>query len=645
MKKILPNEIINNPIFLLRPLTFILIFTLMACGGNQASMEQHKTYSAQQFFTTTDFRVGSSSKNIFSKINGDMIITSNETGVFNAYRVDVSSGARTPLTNSTDQGIYAISWFPNDDRFLFQQDGNGDELTHIYLSNKDKSIIDLTPGDNVKAGFAGWSADQKSFYVFTNERDSSAFDMYSYDANDYNRELLYKNEEGLELADISDDGRWLVYVKNNSNADSDLYIVDLKASNPKLDHITAHQGNIEYASLGFSPDNKELIYATNEFGEFRQAWKYSMASGKKSLLIAEDWDVMYVSFSPSGRYQISAINNDASTDVTLIDLSSNKEMTLSGIPEGDLSQIRFNRDESGFVFSLNQDTSPSNLYHIKLGGTPKKLTNALNPEINDMHMVEGEVVRFSSYDGVEIPGILYQPKNASAANPVPALVWVHGGPGGQSRKGYSAAIQHLVNHGYAVYQINNRGSSGYGKTFYHLDDLKHGEADLGDVVASREFLSSFEWINGDRIGIIGGSYGGYMVAAALAFEPESFDVGINIFGVTNWVRTLESIPPWWGSFRTALFAELGDPSTDKDRLTAISPLFHAEKIIKPLLVVQGANDPRVLQVESDELVERVMANDVPVEYVLFDDEGHGFRKRINRVTASEAYLSFLEKYL
>ena len=234
MKKILPNEIINNPIFLLRPLTFILIFTLMACGGNQASMEQHKTYSAQQFFTTTDFRVGSSSKNIFSKINGDMIITSNETGVFNAYRVDVSSGARTPLTNSTDQGIYAISWFPNDDRFLFQQDGNGDELTHIYLSNKDKSIIDLTPGDNVKAGFAGWSADQKSFYVFTNERDSSAFDMYSYDANDYNRELLYKNEEGLELADISDDGRWLVYVKNNSNADSDLYIVGFEGCKSEI---------------------------------------------------------------------------------------------------------------------------------------------------------------------------------------------------------------------------------------------------------------------------------------------------------------------------------------------------------------------------------------------------------------------------
>ena len=206
-------------------------------------------------------------------------------------------------------------------------------------------------------------------------------------------------------------------------------------------------------------------------------------------------------------------------------------------------------------------------------------------------------------------------------------------------------IQHLVNHGYALYQINNRGSSGYGKTFYHLDDLKHGEADLGDVVASRDFLASYDWIDGDRVGIIGGSYGGYMVAAALAFEPEAFEVGINIFGVTNWLRTLESIPPWWGAFRDALYAELGDPATDTDRLTAISPLFHAENIVKPLLVVQGANDPRVLQVESDELVAKVRANDVPVRYVLFEDEGHGFRKRVNRITASEAYLQFLEQHL
>jgi dipeptidyl aminopeptidase/acylaminoacyl peptidase len=254
-------------------------------------------------------------------------------------------------------------------------------------------------------------------------------------------------------------------------------------------------------------------------------------------------------------------------------------------------------------------------------------------------------VRFTSYDGLEVPGILYRPREASAESPVPAIVWVHGGPGGQSRKGYRATVQHLVNHGYAVYAINNRGSSGYGKTFFHLDDQRHGEADLGDVVASRDFLAALDWIDGERIGIYGGSYGGYMVAAALAFKPDVFEAGVNVFGVTNWVRTLESIPAWWGPNRKALFDELGDPATDTERLRRISPLFHAANIKRPMLVVQGANDPRVLQVESDELVAAVRANDVPVEYVLFDDEGHGFRKRDNKIAASEAYLRFLDRHL
>ena len=136
-----------------------------------------------------------------------------------------------------------------------------------------------------------------------------------------------------------------------------------------------------------------------------------------------------------------------------------------------------------------------------------------------------------------------------------------------------------------------------------------------------------------------------MVTAALAFTPEAFDVGVDIFGVTNWVRTLESIPPWWESFREALYAELGDPSVDGERLRRISPLFHASNIIRPLLVVQGANDPRVLQAESDEIVAAARKNGVPVEYIVFPDEGHGFKKRENRITASEAYVKFLDRYL
>ena len=623
---------------------------LGACASEESALEAnaplvHETYSAAQFFETTSYRMGGAGPYAFSAENGDLLISSDETGVYNAYRLDTETRQMTALTASADRGVYAESWFPRDDRFIYQQDGNGDELTHVFVMSEAGEITDLTPGEGHKAGFAGWASDGESFYIFSNEREGGAFDMYRYSAADYSRTMLYENSEGLDLGAISDDGRWVVYARNNSNADNDLFLIDVTEETPELVTITPHEGNVEYSAMGFTPDNQTFIYSTNEFGEFNQAWTLSLETGERAPLITEDWDVMYVGYSPSGRYRVSGVNNDASTDVSLIDLQTGDAVVLNNVPAGDLAQVRFNRDETAIAFGLNRDTAPYDLYYMPLGSEATRLTAALNPAINSEFMVEGEVVRFASYDGLNVPGILYQPREASSENPAPALVWVHGGPGGQSRKGYSAAIQHLVNHGYAVYQINNRGSSGYGKTFYHLDDLKHGEADLGDVVASREFLASYDWIDGDRVGIIGGSYGGYMVAAALAFEPEAFEIGINIFGVTNWLRTLESIPPWWGAFRDSLYAELGDPATDTDRLTAISPLFHAENIVKPLLVVQGANDPRVLQVESDELVDEVRANNVPVEYVLFEDEGHGFRKRVNRITASEAYLGFLQTYL
>ncbi|MEN8800264.1 MAG: prolyl oligopeptidase family serine peptidase, partial [Flavobacteriaceae bacterium] len=215
-----------------------------------------------------------------------------------------------------------------------------------------------------------------------------------------------------------------------------------------------------------------------------------------------------------------------------------------------------------------------------------------------------------------------------------------------SRLSYFALIQYLVNQGYAILAVNNRGSTGYGKEFNHMDDKNHGDKDLKDCIAGKDFFESTEVIDMDKVGIIGGSYGGYMVMAALAFEPEAFDMGVNIFGVTNWIRTLRSIPPYWESYKKALYDELGDPySKDSLRLHEISPLFHTENVIKPLMVLQGANDVRVLQVESDEIVAGVKANGVPVEYVIFDDEGHGFRKKENEIEGYGKIKLFLDQYL
>jgi dipeptidyl aminopeptidase/acylaminoacyl peptidase len=624
---------------------------LAGCGSSPATKPEAaaaaqppQQYDARAFFTTTTF--GLAGGHAWSPDDRQLLVQSDETGIFNVYALDVASGQRQALTTSTKDSTYAVSWFPGDGRVLFTADQGGNELDHLYVRELSGATRDLTPGEQTKATFAGWAADQQSFFVLTNERDPKAFDLYRYSARDYARAMVFRNDDALEIEAVSPDGRYVAMTKPRTSADSDLYLLDTRAAAPRPQLITPHKGNISHGAYGFTRDGGQLVYSTDEHGEFTQAWTYGVADGRKAPLIAASWDVSFVSFSESGRYRISGTNDDARTAVRILDRDTGKEISLPGLPPGDLSQVQFSRDEKRVALRVSSDTSPADVYVVDLAtGQSTRLTHALNPAIRESDLVATEVVRYKSFDGLEIPSILYKPKGASATNRVPALVWVHGGPGGQSRTGYSAAIQHLVNHGYAVLAANNRGSSGYGKTFFHMDDKRHGEVDLDDIVYGKKYLASLEWVDGERIGIIGGSYGGYMVGAALAFRPDEFDVGINIFGVMNWVRTLESIPPWWASFRESLYDEMGDPATDAERHRRISPLFHAKSIRAPLLVVQGANDPRVLQVESDEIVAAVRANGVPVEYVLFPDEGHGFTKRENRIRASDAYVKFLGEYL
>lgn len=614
--------------------------------AGQSHPDADLEYTARQFFETTSYGMASPGGVAFSPDGTNLLISSDADGVFNAYLLPLAGGDPVPVTQSTDNATFAVSFFPSDGRILYTADEGGNELNHVYVRAEDGTVTDLTPGENVKAQFASWSADGETLYISTNERDPQMFDLYAYEADDYERRMVFENTGGYGLGAVSRDGRYLALVKERTSADNDLYLVRLGEDGGEPQLITGHEGNISHGVYDFTPDGGTLIYGTDEHGEFYQAWAYDVATGEKTPLIEGDWDVSFVSPSPSGRYRVHAINADAQTQLTITDTRTGEPVTLTGIPEGDLGSVRFNREENRIAFTVSSDTSPADIFVADLtSGEAQRLTSALNPAIDEDHLVSATVARFESYDGVEIPGILYRPHGASADNPAPAIVYVHGGPGGQTRRGYSAAIQHLVNHGFAVYGINNRGSSGYGKTFFHMDDRRHGDADLRDVIASKDFLQDMDWIADDRIAVMGGSYGGYMTAAALAFHPEVFDAGVNIFGVTNWVRTLNSIPPYWEAFREALYDEMGDPATDAERHRAISPLFHADQIVRPLLVVQGANDPRVLQIESDELVEAVRGNDVPVEYVIFPDEGHGFLRRENRITASEAYLEFLEEHI
>ena len=605
--------------------------------ASQATREV-KRYSIDDFLDTVSYGGAS-----FSPDGTKILVRSDATGVSNAYAIPVGGGAAEPLTDEVD-AVFTQSYFPNDERFLFEMDRGGNELDHLYVREIDGTIRDLTPGEQLKAGFVRFADDDASFFAITNERDERFFDVYEYQADDYTRELIYEDDTGYQLNDVSGDGRYLAFSRSRTTNDSDIYLYDRQDG--ALEHLSPHDGDANFNVAAFHPDGASLLYVTNHGAEFAALYRYDIASGESSTVLQPEWDVTSASYSKSGRFMAVAINADARTRIRLFDTRGDTEVELPRLPAADITTLTLSPDESTMAFYMSRSRNPRDLFVYPLGDAePRQLTHSLSDAIDPEEMVDPQVVRFPSYDGVEIPGILYRPWQAGPESPVPALVWVHGGPGGQSRVGYIETIQYLVNHGYAVYMINNRGSSGYGKTFYAMDDRQHGEADLGDVVASKQMLIDTGWVDPERIGIIGGSYGGYMVLAALAYEPEAFAVGVDIFGVANWLRTLESIPPWWESFREALYAELGNPETDEERLRRISPLFHADKIRRPLMVLQGANDPRVLKVESDEIVEAVRANGVPVEYVVFDDEGHGFTKKKNRREGWSAVLGFLNQHL
>ena len=607
--------------------------------SKSAAARPQRHYSIEDFLDTV--RISGAS---FSADESSILVSSDETGIFNAYTISIRTGERRAVTRSTNESTFAVDYFPKDDRVLFTRDQGGNEENHLYVRSEDGAERDLTEGEKLKARFVGWTRDQRAFYFQTNERDKRFFDLYRMDTAPYQRTLVYQEEKGFEFGDVSDDAKWIALEKPNTTADSDIYLFDVATKEMK--HLTPHQETANYSVASFDRANRFLYYLTNDGDEFTRVRRYELATGKHEDVERAPWDIVFTYFSHNGKYRVTGINEDARTVIKVYEHATGKLVPLPKLPEGEISSVNISRSENLMSFYLNSDRSPGNLHVYDFRTREvKKLTETLSKRIDPLDLVDSQVVRFKSFDGLAIPNILYKPHQATATQKAPALVWVHGGPGGQTRKGYSAQIQYLVNHGYVVLGINNRGSSGYGKTFFTADDQKHGREPLWDCVEAKKYLSSLPYVDSKRIGIIGGSYGGYMVLAALAYQPDVFDAGVDIFGVSNWLRTLQNTPPWWESFKQALFKEMGDPVKDEKMLREISPVFHADKITKPLLVLQGANDPRVLKAESDDIVEAVKKKGVPVEYVVFDDEGHGFSKKKNQLIGYKATLDFLDKHL
>ena len=621
-----------------------ILILLSACnntaGEKEEAPKEVKQYTIEQFYKSSEVFGGD-----ISSDNKKMLVTSNESGIYNIYEIDIASGQKQAITNSAKESMFANGYVPGTTNIIYNSDQGGNEISHLYLRTTSGDVKDLTPGKEEKTQFWGWSKDDKFLYYISNKRDPRFFDLYKMDTAKWMSQLMYKNEKGFDVSAISSNERYLVLVENLTTSSNNAFLVDQQSGITKK--INADTVEATTSPLKFSLDNNTLYYLTNDGSEFTYVMKYDIATGKKEKFYEANWDVVWMTLSKNEKYRVIYVNEDAQNKLHLFDHATGKELDFPEIKDGTIQGVNISKDENKMSITVGSSKAPNNMYVYDFNSKElKKLTNTLNPEIQESDLVAAKVVRYKSFDGLEIPAIYYKPQQASANNKAAAVVFVHGGPGGQAGVFYFSLIQYIVNHGYAVLDVNNRGSSGYGKTFFKMDNRDHGNKDLKDVVWGKKYLASLPYIDSSKIAILGGSYGGYMTVAALCFHPDEFKAGVDLFGVVNWPRTLKEIPAYWESFRKALYEELGDPNTaDSVRLQQFSPLLHASNIKKPLMVLQGANDPRVQKKESDEVVETVKKNGVPVEYVVFPDEGHGFIKKENEKKGYGQILQFLDKYV
>ena len=624
--------------------TAVSMFAGLATAGPEAvdytrslRLPRPPEFAIEEFFDTI-----TNDSPTFSPDEQTMYYVSNASGVFNVWKVPVSGGTPTQVTDA-DDSILSVTHSPHTDELIYVTDKDGNENFHLYcLPTGGGAARDLTPGRDVRAEFAFWSHDGHHFYYSSNERDPRFMDIYRHDMRTGRAQMVFENPGRDSPAAVSNDGRYLALLRFHNATDMDMYLYDVERQDLKL--VSEHTGEIVYWPTSFSPDSQALYYLTDKDSDFLRLARMDLATMKSETVLESDWDVVQGEVSHSGRYLLTATNEDGSTKINVIDQTTGQRLPLPETPSGESSGVALTRSENLMVFGFRGDTQPGDIYVMDMKTREwRRLTRSLKGRLRPEHLVESDLLRYPSFDGLQIPAYLYVPKGR-AGRQLLAIIWVHAGSMGQARQGYDSAQQFFLNRGYVILAPNVRGSGGYGKKYHQLDDGDWGGAPLQDVLAGKRFLAALPFVDAEKVIVLGSSYGGYMVLSALTREPGAFAAGVDICGPSNLFTLLASGPPYWEPYLAYFHREVGDPRRDRELLRERSPLFAAHRIRAPLFVIHGANDPRVTRAESDQIVDAVRKNRGIVKYMVFPDEGHELRKKDNRITAFAAVMAFLEKH-
>lgn len=598
-------------------------------------------------------RIGSRNGVLLSFSHDEKLIAylSDEGGRTDIWVQPVEGGEARQITHVTGF-VQSFAFSPTADRLVYESDLGGDELPHLFMTDSSGSapvdlVADLPAGR--RTAFVDWAEDGRSFLYLSSRRDEKYLDLYEYSVATGRSERLWESSGSRELALVSRDQRRFVIAETLSDADANLYLAERgaggrPAGEPKL--LTAHSGEVLYEARALSRDGRTLYFTSDEGREFAALYSMDLKSLAAKPVRQPDWDVEDAGFSRAWKYFFVATNVDGQIRLAVEDAKTRAEVALPDPPAGcSWVPITTSKTDRYVGVRLQGDATPAAPYVIDMAArSARKVIEPLPQTLAGRKMVVGEAVRIPSFDGREVPAFLYRPEGAG---PFPALIDVHGGPTAQSRREFSGMRQYLVSKGYAVLVPNVRGSTGYGKTYMRLDNLDLGGGPLRDVVACKRWLVGHANVDPDRVVVYGGSYGGYMALAAAAFVPEEFAALIDYCGVSDLKTLVESFPPYWAAASAYIHRKFGDPGNPQhaqyqhDR----SPIHFVDRIVRPLLIVQGERDPRVRKDQSDRIVAELRSRRVPVHYLVVEGEGHGFSKTENVVLMFQAADRFLDRYL
>ncbi|EMA53435.1 MULTISPECIES: S9 family peptidase [Halococcus] len=577
--------------------------------------------------------------------SGDLAFLLDTTGTPQIWTLPESGGWPDQRTFA-DERVTFGSFSPTRDELIFGRDEGGNERVQLSRLDPDGSVTPLTDRPAAKHRWGGWSHDGDRFAFTANRRDESVFDVYTQarDATGDNAELVHEGDGWLTVAGFGPDDDRLVVSEAHSSFDQDLSVLDLDTG--ALEHVTPHEDDVRFMGVEWGPDGDALYCLTDRDSDTLSLARLDLSSLEIEPIVDDpEWNVdRFVLDGDTGRL-VYGRNVDGYTDLTvgrLTDETTIETFPTPDLPDGLAGAIEFDDDAERFAITVTGPCENANVHVVDIAsGESDRWTHASTAGLAEDRFHDSELVQFESFDGREIPAFFSLPTDPAAGD-TPVVVDIHGGPESQRRPRFSPVTQYLLDQGYAVFEPNVRGSSGYGTAYTHLDDVEKRMDSVADIEAGVEWLAELSPVDPNRIAVMGGSYGGFMTLAALTEYPDLFAAGVDIVGIANFVTFLENTGSWRRELREA---EYGSLEEDRDLLESISPIHRADRIDAPLFVLHGENDPRVPVGEAEQIAERVREQGVPVEKLLFEDEGHGISKRENRIEAYTAIAGFLDEHV